>query len=275
MNTLNAPEVKLTDGVKIPQLGFGVFKVPDNETLQQALHTAVEAGYRSIDTAAVYGNEPGVGRFIRESGLPRSELFITTKLWNADQGYDRALQAFDESLERLGLDYVDLYLIHWPGTEKFVETWRAFEKIHADGRARAIGVSNFMEHHLDTLMESCRIPPMIDQVELHPWLQQSALRKYCKEKGIVVEAWSPLARARFFDTPLINDLARKYDRSPAQICIRWQLQQGTVTIPKSVTPDRIRENAQVFDFDLSEDDMQAIRRLDEGRRIGPHPDEFF
>jgi len=270
------PTVKLNNGVEMPQLGYGVFQVPDDETTT-AVTAALEAGYRSIDTAAAYQNEAGVGKALVASGIDRDELFVTTKLWNADQGYDNALRAFDRSLSLLGLEYLDLYLIHWPTPERdlYVDTWRALEKLQADGRVRAIGVSNFQPHHLDRLAEVSGITPAVNQVELHPFLQQHDVRAYGVDFGIRTEAWSPLAKGGALLTdPVIQALAAKHDRTPAQIVLRWHLQLGTIVIPKSVTPARIKENLDVFGFDLSDEDLAAIAPLDRDERTGPHPDTF-
>ncbi|MFF5896840.1 aldo/keto reductase [Streptomyces argenteolus] len=267
------PTVTLNNGVTIPQLGFGVFQVPDDETAA-AVSSALEAGYRSIDTAAVYGNEAGVGRALAESGIPREELFVTTKLWNADQGYDSTLAAFDASLARLGLDQVDLYLIHWPtpARDLYADTWRALEKLLADGRIRAAGVSNFQPAHLRRLREESSLIPAVNQIELHPGLQQSELRAVHAESGIATEAWSPLAQGALLDEEVLTSLAERHGRTPAQIVLRWHLQLGNVVIPKSVTPARIRQNIDVFDFELSQADMDAIAGLDRGMRTGPDPD---
>ncbi|HWM36758.1 MAG TPA: aldo/keto reductase [Streptomyces sp.] len=267
------PEVTLNNGVRIPQLGFGVFQIPDEETAA-AVSTALEAGYRSIDTAAVYGNERGVGRALASSGIPRDELFVTTKLWNDDQGHDETLRAFDASLEKLGLDHVDLYLIHWPlpARDRYLDTWRALEKLHADGRAKAVGVSNFQPAHLSRLMENSDIVPAVNQIELHPQLQQSELRALHAKQGIATEAWSPLAQGAVLQDPAITAIAEAHGKAPAQVILRWHLQLGNVVIPKSVTPERIRQNLDVFDFTLSDEDVAAITALDDGTRTGPDPD---
>ncbi|MFJ3905362.1 aldo/keto reductase [Streptomyces sp. NPDC090025] len=260
----------------MPQLGFGVWQVPDAEA-ESAVATALEAGYRSIDTAAIYGNEAGTGKALAASGLPREELFVTTKLWNSEQGYDSTLRAFDESLGKLGLDHVDLYLIHWPlpAKDTYVDTYRALEKILADGKARAIGVSNFHPEHLERLLGETSVVPAVNQIELHPQLQQAELRKVHAAHGIATEAWSPLGQGRgLLDVPAIVAIARKHEVTPAQVVLRWHLQIGNVVIPKSVTPSRIRENIDVFGFELDAEDLAGFAALDEGRRLGPDPAEF-
>ena len=268
------PSITLNTGAQMPQLGFGVFQIANDEVVEP-IRTALECGYRSIDTATAYRNEAGVGRAIAESGVPREDLFVTTKLWNTDQGYDSALRAFDDSLRELGLDYVDLYLIHWPmpGRDLYADTWKAFEKLHADGRARAIGVSNFHIPHLKRLFDESGIVPAVNQIELHPRLQQPGLRAFHDEHGIVTEAWSPLGRGQgLLDVPGIAELAARHGRSPAQIVLRWHLQLGNVAIPKSGNPGRIRENLGIFDFELSDDDMTILLGLELGARVGPDPD---
>ncbi|MBZ9642200.1 aldo/keto reductase [Streptomyces sp. PSKA30] len=260
----------------MPQLGFGVWQVPDDEA-ERAVATALEAGYRSIDTAAIYGNEEGTGKAIAASGLPREDLFVTTKLWNSDQGYESTLRAFDVSLGKLGLEYVDLYLIHWPlpSRGKYVDTYKAFEKLHADGRIRAIGVSNFLPEHLERLIAETSVIPAVNQIELHPHLQQHAAREYHAEQGIHTEAWSPLGQGRgLLEVPAIVAIAQKHNRTPAQVVLRWHLQLGNIVIPKSVTPSRIEENIDVFDFSLDTEDLAAISALNEDRRLGPDPATF-
>ncbi|WP_369031264.1 MULTISPECIES: aldo/keto reductase [Streptomyces] len=270
------PPIILNNGVEMPQLGFGVWQVPDDEA-ERAVATALETGYRSIDTAAIYGNEEGTGKAIAASGVPREDLFVTTKLWNGDQGYESTLRAFDTSLEKLGLEYVDLYLIHWPQPAKgrFVDTYKAFEKLAVDGRAKAIGVSNFLPEHLDRLLAETSVIPAVNQIELHPHLQQHAAREYHAEQGIATEAWSPLGSGKgLLEVPAIVAIAQKHGRTPAQIVLRWHLQLGNVVIPKSVTPSRIKENIEVFDFSLDTEDLAAISALNEDRRLGPDPATF-
>ncbi|MFG5718340.1 aldo/keto reductase [Streptomyces murinus] len=275
MAPTSVPAVTLGNGVEIPQLGFGVFQVPDDETTA-AVTAALETGYRSIDTAAIYGNEKGVGRALAASGLPRKDLFVTTKVWNADQGYDATLRAFDASLAALGLDHVDLYLIHWPAPARdlYRDSWRALERLAGEGRVRAAGVSNFQPGHLRRLLEDATLTPAVNQIELHPGLQQAELRAFHAEHAIATEAWSPLAQGAVLGEPVIAGLAARYGRSPAQIVIRWHLQLGNIVIPKSVTPARIRENFDVFGFTLTAEEMRALAALDRGLRTGPHPDEL-
>lgn len=273
MPTQLADCTTLHNGVKMPWLGLGVWRVAEGSEVENAVKAAIQAGYRSIDTAAVYGNEEGVGKAIKEAGVPREELFITTKVWNADQGYDSTLQAFETSRKKLGLDYVDLYLVHWPVKGKYKETWKALEKLYKDGVVRAIGVSNFQIHHLEDLMADSEVVPMVNQVEYHPLLTQEPLRAFCRDNKIQLEAWSPLMQGNL-DLPLLQELAQKYGKTPAQIVLRWDLQNGVVTIPKSVTESRIMENSQVFDFELSEEDMGRISALNQNKRFGPDPDHF-
>ncbi|MFJ9037044.1 aldo/keto reductase [Streptomyces sp. NPDC102406] len=267
------PTATLNNGVTMPRLGFGVFQIPDEETTA-AVATALDAGCRSIDTAAVYGNERGVGRALADSGIARDELFVTTKLWNADQGHDATLAAFDASLEKLGLDHVDLYLIHWPtpARDLYLDTWRALEKLLADGRTRAIGVSNFQPSHLERLLENASVVPAVNQIELHPALQQRELRAFHARHGIVTEAWSPLAQGAVLGDDAVTAIAARHGRSPAQVVLRWHLQLGNVVIPKSVTEARIRENLDVLDFELDAQEMDALTAADRGLRTGPDPD---
>jgi 2,5-diketo-D-gluconate reductase A len=270
------PTVALHDGVEIPQLGFGVFQVPPEET-QEVVEAALASGYRHIDTAAAYRNERGVGEAIASAGLARDEVFLTTKLWNSEQGFDSTLAAFEKSLERLGTDHVDLYLIHWPmpSEDRFLDTWRAFEQIQAEGRARSIGVSNFRVEDLERLRAEADRLPTVNQIELHPSLQQAELRAWHAEHDVATEAWSPLAQGALLDDDTIATIAAHHEKTPAQAILRWHLQLGNVVIPKSVTPERIRENIEIFDFELSEDDMAAIARLDAGDRTGPNPTDFI
>jgi 2,5-diketo-D-gluconate reductase A len=273
--TTAVPSLRLHDGIEIPQLGFGVFQIPPVQT-QAAVELALEAGYRHFDTAAAYRNEEGVGAALAASGLPREDYFVTTKLWNSQQGYDSTIEAFEASLERLGLDHVDLYLIHWPvPTEgRFLETWGAFEQILREEAARTIGVSNFRIEDLELLMREMEVRPAVNQIELHPRLQQANLRAWHAEHDIATEAWSPLAQGALLDDETIVRIAAANGKTPAQVILRWHLQLGNVVIPKSVTPARIRENIDVFDFDLSGEEMAAIEGLDSDSRIGPDPATF-
>ena len=268
--------IPLGESVEMPRLGLGVFKSEPGDETENAVHWAIEAGYRHIDTAALYANEASVGRGIRASGVDPADVFVTTKVWNDDQGYDRTMRAFDRSLAELGLDAVDLYLVHWPvpsqGTA--ADTWRALEAIHRDGRARAIGVSNFEPHHIDALMTTAEIAPAVNQVELHPYLQQNHVQTYCREHGIVVEAWSPLAKGAVVEDPVLQRIGDGHGKTAAQVTVRWMLQLDIVTIPKSVNRDRIVANADVYDFELSDAEMAEIATLDRDLRTGPHPDRF-
>lgn len=262
----------LHNGVKMPWMGLGVFKVEEGEEVVESVKAALRNGYISIDTAAIYGNEEGVGKAIKESGIPREDLFITTKLWNSEQGYEKSLKAFETSMEKLGLDYLDLYLIHWPGKDKYKDTWKAFEKLYKDGKIRAIGVSNFQVHHLEDLMSEAEVKPMVNQVEFHPHLTQKELLAFCKEQGIALEAWSPLKQGQLLDEPLLKEIAEKYNKSVAQVILRWDLQHGVITIPKSTKEHRIIENADVFDFELSQEEVEKIDSLNQDSRAGSHPD---
>ncbi|KOS30986.1 glyoxal reductase [Bacillus anthracis] len=264
----------LHNGVEMPWFGLGVFKVEEGPEVVEAVKSAIKAGYRSIDTAAIYGNEEGVGEGIRESGVSREELFITSKVWNADQGYEETLAAFEESLKKLELDYLDLYFVHWPVEGKYNDTWRALEKLYKEGRVRAIGVSNFQIHHLQDVFQVAEIKPMVNQVEYHPRLTQKELQAFCKEQGIQMEAWSPLMQGQLLDNATLQAIAEKYGKTTAQVILRWDLQNGVVTIPKSIKEHRIIANADVFNFELSSDDMEAIDALNENHRVGPDPDNF-
>lgn len=266
--------VELNNGVKMPWLGLGVYKAKEGEEVEQAVKSAINAGYRSIDTATLYQNEVGVGKAVRDSEISRKDLFITTKVWNDDQGYDSTLKAFENSLKKLDLDYIDLYLIHWPVTGKYKETWKALERIYEEGLVRAIGVSNFNIHHLQNLMVDSNIKPTVNQVEFHPRLTQVELRRFCKAENIQVEAWRPLTRGKIFDHPTIVGLAEKYSKTPAQVILRWDLQHEVVTIPKSVHEHRIKENADIFDFEIMPDEMAQIDNLNANERFGPDPDTF-
>ena len=268
-----SPLIDLADGHAIPQLGLGVYKVED-ATAARLVEGAIDAGYRHVDTAKLYFNEAGVGAGVRASGLPREEVFVTTKVWNDDQGYDETLRAFDTSLGLLGMDYVDLYLIHWPAPKqgRYLDTWRALETLKRDGRARSIGVSNFTVAHLENLLAHSTESPVINQVELQPWLQQRELRDFDASRGIVTEAWSPLGRGRVLGDPTLEAIAEKHGRSSAQVVLRWHVQQGLVVIPKSNSLDRIRENSRVFDFELDAADLAAIAALETGERTGSDPD---
>ena len=267
-------KVALNNGVEIPWVGLGVFQSEPGPETQRAVEWALELGYRHIDTAAFYQNEESVGRALKASGIPRDEVFVTTKVWNNNQGYDEALAAFDRSLKNLGMDTVDLYLVHWPIEKKRLQTWKALEKIYEEGRARAIGVSNFLVHHLEELAEHSGIVPAVNQVEFHPFLLQKELLDYDHEHGIRHEAWSPLTRARLWDDPVIDRIAAAHEKSRAQVLLRWDLQHGVVTIPKSVHRDRIEENSKLFDFELTDGEMAQLDALDRSERIGPDPDQM-
>lgn len=264
----------LHNGVKMPWLGLGVYKASVGGEVEKAIDIALKVGYRSIDTASMYQNEEGVGNAIKNSNVPREEIFVTTKVWNDDQGYDKTLAAFEKSLEKLGLDYIDLYLIHWPVRGKYKETWKALEDLYKSGKVRAIGVCNFNIHHLEDLMDHCEIIPMVNQVEYHPLLTQEELKKFCEKYNIQLEAWSPLMRGDVVNQPILVDLAKKYGKTPAQIVLRWDLQNRVVTIPKSVNENRIKENSNIFDFEISEEDMKKIDALNINKRYGPDPDNF-
>ena len=263
--------VKLNNDVRMPILGLGVYQSPPGRVTRNAVNFALRVGYRHVDTARIYGNEADVGEAVREGGVPRGDLFVTTKLWNSDQGYDSTLRAFEGSLKRLGLDYLDLYLVHFPVPDLRKETWSAMETLLKKGRCRAIGVSNFTIRHLEELIEESHVIPSVNQVEFHPFLYQKELLKYCQRKGIQVEAYSPLARGERLKHPRIISLATRYSKTPAQLMIRWGIQHGLVVIPKSTREERIRENSQVFDFDISDDDMRSLDSLNEDLRLNWDP----
>jgi diketogulonate reductase-like aldo/keto reductase len=264
----------LHNGVKMPWFGLGVFKVEEGPELVEAVKTAIQHGYRSVDTAAIYGNEEGVGQGIREAGLAREELFVTSKVWNADLGYEATRAAYETSLQKLGLEYLDLYLIHWPVAGKYKEAWRALESLYEEGKVRAIGVSNFQVHHLEDLMKDAKIKPMVNQVEYHPRLTQKEVKAFCEAQGIQFEAWSPLMQGQLFENDVLQEIAAKHGKSVAQVILRWDLQNGVVTIPKSTKEHRIVENASVFDFELTAEEMERIEGLNQDLRVGPDPDNF-
>lgn len=268
----------LHNGTTMPWFGLGVFKVEEGAELVSAVKTAIKHGYRSIDTAAIYGNEQGVGQGIREAleetGLSREQLFITSKVWNSDLGYESTLAAYETSLQKLGLDYLDLYLIHWPKKGLYKEAWKAMETLYADGKVKAIGVSNFQIHHLEDLMKDAKVKPVVNQVEFHPRLIQQELRAFCKEHDIQLEAWSPLMQGQLLDEPLLQEIAAKHNKTVAQVILRWDLQHGVITIPKSTKEHRISENADIFDFELTSDEVARIDSLNQNLRVGPDPDNF-
>lgn len=268
------PSLRLNNGLEIPQLGLGVLKAEDGEEVENAVLTALNMGYRLIDTAAAYRNEAGVGSALKKSGIPREEIFLTTKVWNADQGYEEALEAFERSLDQLQTDYVDLYLIHWPVAGKYKETWRALEDLYRAGKAKAIGVSNFQVHHLQDLMVMAEIMPMINQVEVHPHLQQQELLEFAQAHNMILEAWRPVMMGQVRLIPELRAIGRNYRKTPFQVALRWLTQRGIVAIPKSVTAKRIASNMDIFDFELSPTEMETISGLDRGRRLGPDPDNF-
>jgi len=264
----------LHNGVGIPWLGLGVLYMDEDGTVENAGRWALEAGYRHIDTASIYGNEAGVGRAIKQSGVPREKIFVTTKVWNRDQGYEQTLAAYEASLERLGMDYADLYLVHWPVEGSYKDTWRALETLYDEGRVRAIGVSNFLVHHLEELLASVSIAPMVNQVEFHPYLQQPDLQAFCREQQIRLEAWRPIMKGKVNDIPKLVELGDKYGKNPVQITLRWMIQRGVVAIPKSAQQQRIQSNADIFDFEIAPDDMRLIDSLDRHKRLGADPDNF-
>lgn len=261
----------LNNGVKMPWVGFGTFKIKDKNTAISSVKEALRLGYRHIDTAAIYGNEEAVGEAIKESKVKREDIFLTSKLWNTEHDYDKALKAFDESLKKLGTDYLDLYLIHWPGKSN-KDAWKALEKLYKDGRIKAIGVSNFKIHHLEELINECDIVPTVNQVEYHPEFPQTELHEFCKKHKIQLEAWGPLMQGKIFEIPLMKELSDKYGKTISQIALKWDLQMGVVTIPKSSTKARIKENMNLYDFEISEEDMKKIAELNIDKRIGPDPD---
>ncbi|MGG0669659.1 aldo/keto reductase [Lederbergia citrisecunda] len=267
-------KVTLSNGVEMPQLGLGIYKMTDSVETIQAILYALKVGYKAIDTAAIYENEKETGEAIRQSGIPREQLFITSKVWNTDQGYDATLKAFEASLERLGMDYLDLYLTHWPVAETFVDTYRAIERLYDEKLIRATGVSNHHIHHLEKVFNVAKVKPMVNQIELHPRLTQEPLRNFCNEHGIIVTSWSPLARGGLMDEPTLEQIGLKYGKTPAQVIIRWHLQHGLVVIPKSVTPARIQSNIDVKDFELAPEDMMKIDALNRDERTGTNPEKF-
>lgn len=264
----------LNNGIQMPWLGLGVYKSEPGQEVETAVRNALEYGYRSIDTAKLYNNEEGVGKAIRESGVQREEIFVTTKVWNSDHGFEHTLRAFEASRQRLGMEYIDLYLIHWPGTRLYKETWKALEKLYRDGYVRAIGVSNFNIHHIEDLLQNCEFVPMVNQVEYHPRLTQVELRNYCNQHHIQFEAWSPLMRGKLLEDETIHQIAKTHNKSEAQVILRWNLEHGVVTIPKSVHENRIKANADIFDFTLSSDEIAAIDALNRNERTGLDPDTF-
>ncbi|AGN37283.1 aldo/keto reductase [Bacillus paralicheniformis] len=270
--------ITLNNGTDMPWFGLGVFKVEEGPELVQAVKTAIKHGYRSIDTAAIYGNEEGVGQGIREglkeAGISREDLFVTSKVWNDDLGYDETIAAYEASLEKLGLDYLDLYLIHWPVEGRYKAAWKALETLYEQGRVKAIGVSNFHVHHLEDLLKDAAVKPVIDQVEYHPRLTQKELQAFCRSHSIQLQAWSPLMQGQLLSHPLLKDIADKHGKTPAQVILRWDLQNGVITIPKSTKAERIAQNAEVFDFELTLEEMKQIDGLNENTRVGPDPDNF-
>ena len=265
---------RLHNGVEMPDFGLGVYLSKDGQEVINAIKWAVDAGYRHIDTASIYKNEEGVGIGVKEASVAREELFVVSKVWNSDQGYESTLKAFDDSLKRLGMDYLDLYLIHWPVEGKYKETWRALEKLYAEGRVRAIGVSNFLQHHLEDLMADAEVVPMVNQMEFHPYLVQQELLDFCQKNTIQYEAWSPMMQGKIFGMEAFEALAKKYNKTIAQIVLRWDLQKGVVTIPKSTKKERIESNAAIFDFEITQEDMELLDAMDRQQRFGPDPDTF-
>ena len=269
--------VKLNNGVEMHSFGLGVFQVDDGQEVMDAIKYATDAGYRLVDTAAIYNNEKGVGTAIKQCGLPREKLFITSKVWNAFQGYDSTLKAFENTMSDLQLTYLDLYLIHWPlpKNKNYIATWKAMETLYKEGRIRAIGVSNFEPEWIQDIINECEVVPMVNQVEFHPYLQQKELHEYCKANGVQLQAWAPLAKGKIFEDEKLIKLAGKYGKSAGQFVLRWQLQCGVITIPKSIKQDRIISNADIFDFEIDQQDMKAMESFDIGTRIGPNPHDFY
>lgn len=281
MAAIGTTAITLANGVKMPQFGLGVWQSPAGAETENAVKWAIQAGYRHIDTAAIYKNEESVGRGIAAAGVPREQLFITTKLWNTDQGYESTLEAFETSRKKLGVDYIDLYLIHWPRGnaivekegKKYLDTWRAFEKLYADKKIRAIGISNFNQHHIEDVLAVCKVAPMVNQIELHPLNNQKELRDYCATKAIAITAWSPLGQGKLLADPTLVSIGQAHKKTAAQVILRWNIQHGIITIPKSIHKERIEENAQIFDFELSADEMKKIDAMNTNSRYGPNPDD--
>ncbi|USK93279.1 aldo/keto reductase [Rossellomorea marisflavi] len=275
---MGAKSITLNNGVQMPEIGYGVFRVEEGKDLEKAVETAIRIGYRSIDTAAIYQNEKSVGKGVQnaiDAGVvTREELFITSKVWNDGLSYDETIQAYEDTLERLGLEYLDLYLIHWPGQNKYMEPWKALEALYKEGRIKSIGVSNFQVSHLEHLLETAEVKPVINQIEFHPKLVQEEVRAFCEKHDIQVEAWSPLMNAELLNHETVNEIAESLGKSAAQVILRWDLQHGVVTIPKSMTESRIKENIDIYDFELTEEQVKTLDALDEHKRIGPDPDQF-
>lgn len=275
---MGAKSITLNNGLQMPEIGYGVFRVEEGKDLEKAVETAIRIGYRSIDTAAIYQNEKSVGKGVQnaiDAGLvTREELFITSKVWNDGLSYDETIQAYNDTLERLGLEYLDLYLIHWPGQNKYMEPWKALEALYKEGRIKSIGVSNFQVSHLEHLLETAEVKPVINQIEFHPKLVQEDVRAFCEKHDIQVEAWSPLMNAELLNHETVNEIAESFGKSAAQVILRWDLQHGVVTIPKSMTESRIKENIDIYDFELTEEQVKTLDALDEHKRIGPDPDQF-
>ena len=264
--------VTIRGNIEMPWMGFGTYKIKEGSEVVDSVKWAIEAGYRSIDTAALYQNEEGVGKAIKDSSISRGDIFLTSKVWNSDQGFDQTIKAFNSSLKKLGTDYLDLYLIHWPVVGKYKETWHAMENLHKEGKIRAIGVSNFLVHHLQDLMSYASVVPAVNQVEFHPYLQQPELQKFCRKNEIRLEAWSPIMKGKVSNIKELIEIGKKYGKTPAQVTLRWEQQKGIVVIPKSVHRERILENADIFDFDLTEEEIEKIDAIDKHERLGPDPD---